>query len=128
MNKLNITDLKEEQKITPILRLGFRPLFLFGNVFALLAMAMWLLMLRGDISAAPLNGSFWWHSHEMLFDRDQTAPVGVHIGRRSLSKFTKAIVWWPKGACDVHYYLAGALCHSTYIFYSIYIFPIYKKK
>jgi len=64
---MNITDLKQEQKIIPILRLGFRPFFLLGSLFSLLAMSIWLLLLIGNKSLAPLNGSFWWHSHEMLF-------------------------------------------------------------
>ncbi|WP_293749439.1 NnrS family protein [uncultured Paraglaciecola sp.] len=64
---LNITDLKEELTLTPILRLGFRPLFLFGSLFAFLAMLIWLLTLSGQLSFSPVNGVFWWHSHEMLF-------------------------------------------------------------
>lgn len=64
---VNITDLKKEQQIIPLLRLGFRPFFLLGSGFAFIAMAVWLLMLNGVISSTPLNGSVWWHSHEMLF-------------------------------------------------------------
>ncbi|GAA0859253.1 NnrS family protein [Aliiglaciecola litoralis] len=64
---LNITDLQQEQAITPILRLGFRPFFLFGSVFALVAMSCWVLLLTGTIELSPFNGATWWHSHEMLF-------------------------------------------------------------
>ncbi len=64
---LNITDLQQEQKILPLLRLGFRPFFLFGSVFALLSVAIWLLTLKGILNPHPLNGILWWHSHEMLF-------------------------------------------------------------
>lgn len=64
---MNITDSKKEEQLTPLLRLGFRPLFLFGSLFALAAMAIWTLTLAGTISPTPLNGAFWWHSHEMLF-------------------------------------------------------------
>ncbi len=64
---LNITDLKEEQKLAPLLRLGFRPLFLLGASFSLIAMVIWLLNLHGILASTPLNGVFWWHSHEMLF-------------------------------------------------------------
>ncbi len=64
---LNIVDNQQEQKITPLLRLGFRPFFLFGSLFATLSMALWLLTLKGVISIEPLNGMLWWHSHEMLF-------------------------------------------------------------
>ena len=64
---LNIVDNQQEQKITPLLRLGFRPFFLFGSLFATLSMVLWLLTLRGVVSVEPLNGMLWWHSHEMLF-------------------------------------------------------------
>lgn len=63
----NTTDLKKEQKLTPLLRLGFRPFFLFAGIFAFVSMALWLLSLRAIITIEPLNGIFWWHSHEMLF-------------------------------------------------------------
>jgi uncharacterized protein involved in response to NO len=59
--------LKQGQQIPPILRLGFRPFFLFGSMFALLSMAIWLLTLKGTFSPVPFNGLVWWHSHEMLF-------------------------------------------------------------
>ncbi|MEM7418615.1 MAG: NnrS family protein [Pseudomonadota bacterium] len=64
---LNIVDNQQEQKITPLLRLGFRPFFLFGSLFAALSIALWLLTLKGAVSVEPLNGMLWWHSHEMLF-------------------------------------------------------------
>jgi len=64
---INITDLKTEQQLPPLLRLGFRPFFLFGAFFAFLAIAIWMLSLFAVISFTPLNGAFWWHSHEMLF-------------------------------------------------------------
>lgn len=64
---INITDLQQEQKIMPILRLGFRPFFLLGSLFSLFAMLLWVLTLTGNVSIIPLNGVFWWHAHEMLF-------------------------------------------------------------
>jgi uncharacterized protein involved in response to NO len=64
---INITDLKKEEQLLPLLRLGFRPFFLFGSIFAFFAIAVWTLTLAGVISPTPLNGTFWWHSHEMLF-------------------------------------------------------------
>ena len=64
---LNITDLHKEQQITPLLRLGFRPFFLLGGLFAFAALAIWILVLNGAVNISPLNGMFWWHSHEMLF-------------------------------------------------------------
>lgn len=64
---MQITDLKKEQQITPLLRLGFRPFFLSGAVFSIIAITLWLLMYKGTINISPLGGSYWWHIHEMIF-------------------------------------------------------------
>lgn len=64
---MQITDLQTEQKITPLLRLGFRPFFLFGSIFAIVAIFLWLLMLQGKVELSPLGGAYWWHMHEMIF-------------------------------------------------------------
>lgn len=64
---MQITDLETEQKITPFLRLGFRPFFLCGAIFSVVAITLWLLMLKGAISLSPLGSGNWWHIHEMIF-------------------------------------------------------------
>nr|WP_136250029.1 NnrS family protein [Ningiella ruwaisensis] len=64
---INITDNAKEQKIMPFWRLGFRPFFLFGSAFAFIAIALWLLALKGVLSSSPFHSVIWWHSHEMLF-------------------------------------------------------------
>lgn len=64
---MQITDLEKEQKITPLLRLGFRPFFLSGAIFSMVAIVLWLLMYRGVITLSPLGGGYWWHIHEMIF-------------------------------------------------------------
>ena len=64
---MQITDLQKEQKITPLLRLGFRPFFLSGAVFSIIAIILWLLMYKGAINLSPLGGGYWWHIHEMIF-------------------------------------------------------------
>ena len=64
---MQITDLATEQKIPPLLRLGFRPFFLSGAIFNSFAITLWLLMYKGIISLSPLGGGYWWHIHEMIF-------------------------------------------------------------
>ena len=64
---MQITDLQKEQKIPPPLRLGFRPFFLSGAVFSIIAIILWLLMYKGAVSLLPLGGGYWWHIHEMIF-------------------------------------------------------------
>ncbi len=46
--------------------LGFRPFFLAAGVFAVLLMALWLLVLRGSLALGELS-PLVWHGHEMLF-------------------------------------------------------------
>ena len=64
---MQITDLQKEQKITPLLRLGFRPFFLSGAIFSIVAIILWLLMYKGAINLSSLGGGYWWHIHEMIF-------------------------------------------------------------
>ncbi len=64
---MQITDLAAEQKILPVLRLGFRPFFLAGALFSMVALLLWGAMLSGYISFQPYGGGLWWHIHEMLF-------------------------------------------------------------
>jgi len=64
---MQITDLKKEQKIPPLLRLGFRPFFLSGAIFSVVAITLWLLIYKGTINLTPLGGGYWWHIHEMIF-------------------------------------------------------------
>ena len=64
---MQITDLKKEQEITPLLRLGFRPFFLSGAIFSIVAVILWLLMYKGAVNLSPLGGGYWWHIHEMIF-------------------------------------------------------------
>nr|WP_093391771.1 NnrS family protein [Halopseudomonas xinjiangensis] len=50
-----------------LLRLGFRPFFLAGGLFAALAVPIWLLALFGHLDWQPSGGWLAWHRHEMLF-------------------------------------------------------------
>ncbi|MEK1906289.1 MAG: NnrS family protein [Pseudomonas sp.] len=54
--------------IRPLWRLGFRPFFLAGSAFAVLAIALWAVLLNGGLAAwQPTGGSLAWHRHEMPF-------------------------------------------------------------
>ncbi|KKO46778.1 heme transporter CcmB [Arsukibacterium ikkense] len=64
---MQITDLATEQKLLPLLRQAFRPMFLFGAAFSAIAMLLWGLALSGHIQLKPFANVLFWHSHEMLF-------------------------------------------------------------
>jgi uncharacterized protein involved in response to NO len=63
----NIVDLEQELKTTPLWRQAFRPFFLFGCLFAVLALSVWAAVLTGKFSFSPYGGITFWHGHEMLF-------------------------------------------------------------
>jgi uncharacterized protein involved in response to NO len=54
---------------------GFRPLFLFCGIHAVLSMALWIAMLAGVLELPSLFDSLAWHQHEMVF-----GFIGAAIG------------------------------------------------
>lgn len=54
---MQVLDRRKALAITPLWRLGFRPFFLGGGLFALLAVPLWL----------AAGGWLVWHRHELLF-------------------------------------------------------------
>jgi uncharacterized protein involved in response to NO len=62
---------KETTKVvsnTPaFLQLAFRPFFMSGALFSILAVMLWAITLNGWFTFNPYSNSYWWHSHEMLF-------------------------------------------------------------
>ncbi|WP_159738610.1 NnrS family protein [Vibrio atypicus] len=73
---LNITDKKVEEAIVPLLRLGFRPFFLLGSLYAVIAIALWVWMFQSGQPAALQVPALWWHVHEMLFGFAMAIVVG----------------------------------------------------
>ena len=65
---MQVLDRRQALKIPPILRLGFRPFFLAGSLFALLAIPLWIAALSGALGNwQPAGGWLAWHRHELLF-------------------------------------------------------------
>lgn len=65
---MQLLDRSKALKITPFLRLGFRPFFFFGCVLAALVVPLWLLALNGYFGGwQPTGGWLAWHRHELLF-------------------------------------------------------------
>lgn len=64
---LNITDLRVENRIPPLLRLGFRPFFLAGALYAIVAVLVWVYAFQKVQPAALSVPALWWHVHEMFF-------------------------------------------------------------
>ncbi|MCW8829730.1 MAG: NnrS family protein [Gammaproteobacteria bacterium] len=51
----------------PLLSLAFRPFFLGGTLFAVVAVSWWVYFWLNPFSWQPHGGALWWHAHEMLF-------------------------------------------------------------
>ncbi|WDE12682.1 NnrS family protein [Thalassomonas haliotis] len=64
---MQITDMQKEQQIQPLFRLGFRPFFLFGALFSVISIIIWVLIYRGVTAFNPFSSGYWWHIHEMIF-------------------------------------------------------------
>lgn len=64
---MQLLDRQQALAIAPLWRLGFRPFFLAGALFALLAVALWSAALHGLTRPALSAGLLAWHRHEMPF-------------------------------------------------------------
>jgi uncharacterized protein involved in response to NO len=51
----------------PLFSYGFRPFFLFGALYAGLAISIWLPLLYGGLSLPTVFATLDWHVHEMLY-------------------------------------------------------------
>ena len=64
---MQVLDRQRALAIAPMWRLGFRPFFVAGALFALLAVALWAAVLHGLTNPAVPGGMLAWHRHEMPF-------------------------------------------------------------
>jgi len=65
---VQVIDRRKALSIPPIWRLAFRPFFLAGSVYALLAIPLWVAAWTGLWPGfQPTGGWLAWHRHEMLF-------------------------------------------------------------
>ena len=78
-----------------LLHLGFRPFFLFGTMFSVIAVSLWLWILSygGWLATSELT-VFQWHAHEMLYGYTLAViagflltAVGNWTGKRTISGF-----------------------------------------
>ena len=67
MHMLNIDEPAHQQLKLALLRLAFRPFFLFGALFSMVALILWGSFLTGRLGFTPHGNPLWWHGHQMLF-------------------------------------------------------------
>src|SRR5437867_11064469 len=51
----------------PLLASGFRPFFLLGSIYAVLAVLVWLPVFYGELTLTSVFAPRDWHVHEMLY-------------------------------------------------------------
>jgi len=118
----------------PFLRGGFRPFFFGAATWAVIAIALWLCVLAGEISLPTLFDAIAWHRHEMLFGFVGAAVAGFLLtaipnwtgrlpiaGKPLLSLFglwaaarvavlfSSLIGFWPAAILDVGLFVSLAL-------------------
>ncbi|MEX2488591.1 MAG: NnrS family protein [Pseudomonadales bacterium] len=88
-----------QEEDVPLFGLAFRPFFLFGTLFSVVAMATWVSIVNGWWDKDLYGGSFFWHVHEMLFGFVAAIIVGFLLtaaqnwtGMRTLHGFPLAII------------------------------------
>lgn len=69
-------DAKNNIKNIPLFALSFRPFFLFGSIWAVIAMSIWISILSGWITFSFGFPPSLWHAHEMLFGFGAVIAVG----------------------------------------------------
>ena len=79
-------------ELPPVLQHGFRPFFLLGALWAVLAVGLWLLVLAGRLVLPTGLDPLAWHRHEMLFG---------HLGAIVAAFLLTAIPNWT-GRLPVH--------------------------
>ena len=71
-----ILDAKVESQRPALLRLAFRPFFLLGTAFAVLAVLRWVAILQGWSHWQGQLPVLFWHAHEMIFGFVQAIILG----------------------------------------------------
>lgn len=62
---------------TALFNLGFRPFFLFGSIYALLSILIWVLFYTGDLTYTfVLPTAAVWHGHEMIYGYAMAIAAG----------------------------------------------------
>jgi len=100
---LNIDNTQTALAIPVIFRLAFRPLFLGGTLFSIIAIGFWIFFWLQPFEWTPYGGHTWWHGHEMIFGFGTAIVAGFLLtavanwtgipGLRGKPLATLTIIW-----------------------------------
>ncbi len=97
---------EKEQSITPMLRLAFRPFFILPALLSIVAVALWVAVLRGDIYWQASIAANIWHGHEMIFGFAATVAMGFLLTAAQTWTGVRSINGWKLGLVVVFWLLA----------------------
>jgi uncharacterized protein involved in response to NO len=91
----NLLDPDEGKRIVPLFRLAFRPFFLGGALFSLIALVLWGVFWITGLDWVPHGGWIWWHAHEMLFGFVVAIIIGFLLTAVQNWTGQESIASWP---------------------------------
>ncbi|MEE8365364.1 MAG: NnrS family protein [Gammaproteobacteria bacterium] len=92
---LKLTDPDETNRTVPLFRLAFRPFFLGGVLFSLLALSLWAVFWITGLDWVPYGGWIWWHAHEMLYGFVVAIIIGFLLTAVQNWTGQESITGWP---------------------------------
>ncbi len=92
---LNITDRAVEQRITPFLRLAFRPFFSLACLYAIWLIVRWLMTLTGGWTWHGQFSVMAWHSHEFQFGFAMAIVIGFLLTAAQTWTGQRGLHGWP---------------------------------
>ena len=95
--------------VTPLFSYGFRPFFLFGSIYAGIAILVWLPLFHGEIALSSAFAPRDWHVHELLFGYLPAVITGFLFTAIPNWTGRLPIRGWPLMGL-VAVWLAGRLC------------------
>lgn len=110
--------LEKEQSITPMLRLAFRPFFILPTLLSIIAVVLWVTVLRGDFQWKASLAANIWHGHEMIFGFALTVAIGFLLTAAQTWTGVRSINGWKLGIVVAFWLIArvGFLSSSENLF------------
>ncbi len=82
----------------PLFEKGFRPFFLLGAAFSILAVPLWIVALKGGPEPRGAFGAMQWHAHEMLFGFSSAIIAGFLLTAIANWSGRETLTGWPLAA------------------------------
>jgi len=93
-----LIDPERVDRVVPLFRLAFRPFFLGGALFSILALSLWGVFWITGLEWIPYGGWIWWHAHEMLFGFVAAIIAGFLLTAVQTWTGQESITSWPLAA------------------------------